>query len=52
VSVLQYDPRPAYIGDKKPEQIYGVHLKDVNVRWRVRNKTAEVIQLEELNPQP
>ena len=31
--VLRHDPRPAYQQD--PERIYGCHIQNVNVQWRV-----------------
>ncbi len=37
--VLRHDPRPAYQQD--PERIYGCHLQDVNVQWRVTD--SEII---------
>jgi len=46
VQVIQLDPRPAYYGDQRPKQAFGMHLGDWNVRWRLDGVVACVIQLE------
>ena len=46
VQVIQLDPRPAYYGDQRPKQAFGMHLGDWNVRWRLDGLVATVIQLE------
>ena len=46
VQVIQLDPRPAYYGDQRPKQAFGMHLGDWNVRWRLDGVVATVIQLE------
>lgn len=44
IGVLARDPRPRYQND--PERIYGMKFGGWNVRFRVKDGTAEVIQLE------
>jgi tRNA-Thr(GGU) m(6)t(6)A37 methyltransferase TsaA len=46
VQVIQLDPRPAYYGDQRPKQAFGMHLGDWNVRWRLDGLVATVIQLD------
>jgi len=46
VQVIQLDPRPAYYGDQRPKQAFGMHFGDWNVRWRLDGVVACVIQLE------
>ena len=41
--VLQYDPRPAY--QKDPERVYGCHIADINLRWRVGLDQIDVIEI-------
>jgi len=45
VQMLQYDPRPAYHGDEEPGRIYGVRVFDCNVRWRVEDGSAHVVEI-------
>lgn len=42
-AVLSFDPRPAY--QDEPERIYGVHIADCNVRFRIDNEGAEVLSV-------
>jgi len=44
VQTLTLDPRPAYRGDRD-DKTYGVSLADSNVRWRVKDGRAEVIEI-------
>jgi len=46
VQVLQLDPRPAFYGDQSPSQVFGMHLLDWNVRWRVDDQFAVVTELQ------
>lgn len=46
VQVIQLDPRPAYYGDQRPKQAFGMHLGDWNVRWRLDGAVATIIQLD------
>ncbi len=43
--VLAQDPRPAYRGDEEPGRIYGVKLFDLNIRWQVEGKIANVVEI-------
>jgi len=43
--LLALDPRPAYKGDAA-ERVYGMHLYDFDLRWRVMDNQAEVLELE------
>jgi tRNA (adenine37-N6)-methyltransferase len=52
VQVLQLDPRPAYYGDQSPKQVFGMYLGDWNVRWRIEDAVATVIQLEPRSGMP
>ena len=49
--ILSLDPRPAYRRDEK-EGEYGILLYDFNLRWRVRGKVAEVIELDQSSRLP
>jgi len=40
---LTHDPRPAYQQD--PERIYGCHIANVNLRWRVTQEHIEVVEI-------
>lgn len=40
---LAYDPRPAY--QNEPERIYGVHIGNANVRFRVDGEGVEIIEI-------
>lgn len=42
--VLSFDPRPAY--QEEPERIYGVHIADYNVRFRVDKNRVEIMGIE------
>ncbi len=42
---LALDPRPAYRATRDEERVYGLQLIDFDVRFRVRNDTAEVVQI-------
>jgi len=39
--ILSFDPRPAY--QNEPERIYGVHIADCNVRFRIDSDSVEII---------
>ncbi len=45
VQVLRLDPRPAYYADRDRGKDFGMHLLDWNVRWRVADRTATVVDL-------
>ncbi|MCB1859680.1 MAG: tRNA (N6-threonylcarbamoyladenosine(37)-N6)-methyltransferase TrmO [Gammaproteobacteria bacterium] len=45
VSLLTTDPRPAYVEDGRKERVYGIHLYDFDLRWRVENREALVLEL-------
>lgn len=48
--VLAQDPRPAYKQNKLDEKVYGMHLYNLNIQWRMLNvETIEVIQINELS---
>lgn len=49
VQTLSLDPRPAYRGDKDG-RTYGVSLGESNVRWRVKDGRAEVIEILPMPP--
>ncbi|MCP3867463.1 MAG: tRNA (N6-threonylcarbamoyladenosine(37)-N6)-methyltransferase TrmO [Gammaproteobacteria bacterium] len=51
-AVLETDPRPAYVGASRPDKVYGIRLYDWDVRWRVRDLTAEVLELVEAQLKP
>lgn len=47
--VLAQDPRPAYKKNKLDEKVYGMHLYNLNIQWRMVDvETIEVIQITEL----
>jgi tRNA-Thr(GGU) m(6)t(6)A37 methyltransferase TsaA len=46
IQILQLDPRPAYSGRQGHQQVFGMHLLDWNVRWRLEGKTVFVTALE------
>lgn len=46
--VLGADPRPAYREDEPAERIYGMRLLDFDLRWRVEEGVAVVVELREL----
>lgn len=41
--LLRYDPRPAYRSGGGGERIYGVHLYDFNVQWRVDSEGSVTV---------
>jgi tRNA-Thr(GGU) m(6)t(6)A37 methyltransferase TsaA len=43
--VIGLDPRPAYRQHPDPERVYGMRLADLEVRWRVFEDRAEVVDL-------
>lgn len=43
--VLGADPRPAYHEDEQTERIYGMRLLDFDLRWRVEEGVAVVMEL-------
>lgn len=43
--VLGADPRPAYRGDEPPGRVYGMRLLDFDLRWRVEDDVARVVEL-------
>lgn len=42
-ATLCFDPRPAY--QNEPERIYGVHIADCNVRFRVGEEYIEIVSV-------
>ena len=42
--ILGFDPRPAY--QNAPERIYGVHIGDSNIRFRIDAGGVEIIEVE------
>ena len=42
-SILSQDPRPAYIDE--PERVYGFKYKDKEVKFKVANNTATLLQI-------
>lgn len=44
-ALLETDPRPAYSSETQTDREYGIHLHDFDLRWRVREQTAEVLEL-------
>ncbi len=43
--LLETDPRPAYIKEGRQQRIYGIRLYDFDLRWRVVDEAAEVLEL-------
>lgn len=43
--VIALDPRPAYRRQPEPDRLYGMRLADFEVRWRVFEGHAEVVEL-------
>lgn len=43
--VIALDPRPAYRRRPDPDRLYGMRLADFEVRWRVFERHAEVVEL-------
>ena len=41
--VLIQDPRPAYKKSKMDEKIYGMHLHDFNVQWKITGLEAAIV---------
>lgn len=44
-SILEIDPRPAYLDDSQPGRVYGIRLYDFDLRWRVKGNRVEVLEL-------
>ena len=44
-SILEADPRPAYVGESQPDRVYGIRLYDFDLRWRVEGNRVEVLEL-------
>lgn len=44
IAVLAQDPRPAFKGEEH-ERVYGVRLFDLDVRWRVHERCAQVVTI-------
>ena len=44
-ALLARDPRPAYRRDEDGERVYGMRVYDLDVRWRVREDMAEVLDV-------
>lgn len=42
-SILSQDPRPAYIDE--PDRIYGFKYKDKEIKFKVTDKTATIIEI-------
>lgn len=45
VQVLQNDPRPAYYDGRNEDRLFGFHIHDVDVKWRVENNRAIVVAI-------
>jgi tRNA-Thr(GGU) m(6)t(6)A37 methyltransferase TsaA len=45
--MLELDPRPAYSGDA--DRIYGIHLFDRDVKWRIEDDIIRVLSLDPVN---
>lgn len=43
--LLRTDPRPAYMGARDPDRVYGMRLYDFDLRWRVTGDEVEVLEL-------
>ncbi len=43
--MLSLDPRPAYTGEGAPDRIYGFRILDMDVKWKVRERRATVIEI-------
>ena len=52
VQMLRLDPRPAYASRTGRKQVYGMHLLDWNVRWRVDGALVVVTVLEPFAARP
>jgi tRNA-Thr(GGU) m(6)t(6)A37 methyltransferase TsaA len=47
VQILSQDPRPAYKADQIDHKVYGIHLFELNIQWRVITLTQlEVIAID------
>ncbi|MCB1751844.1 MAG: tRNA (N6-threonylcarbamoyladenosine(37)-N6)-methyltransferase TrmO [Gammaproteobacteria bacterium] len=44
-ALLETDPRPAYIKAGREQRVYGIRLYDFDLRWRIADGTAEVLEL-------
>lgn len=44
-AVLRLDPRPGYRVGDEPDRIYGVRLDELDVRWKVAGRVAEVVEI-------
>ena len=44
--ILSFDPRPAY--QDEPDRIYGVHIADCNVRFRIDSDGVEIVTIANL----
>ena len=47
IEILKQDPRPSYIKDKK--RVYGVVYANYNIRFRVQDYIAEVLEVQKIN---
>jgi len=45
VKLLECDPRPAYKNRSQPDRVYGMHLYDFDLKWRVLDDEVEVVEL-------
>jgi tRNA-Thr(GGU) m(6)t(6)A37 methyltransferase TsaA len=45
--ILAFDPRPAY--QDEPQRVYGVHIENCNVRFKVDAQRVEIVALERLS---
>jgi len=48
-ALLETDPRPAYIGSGRQQRVYGIRLYDFDLRWRIVDGAAEVLELAQLD---
>jgi len=47
--VLEQDPRPAYMKEKANRNEFAIQLFDLDIKWRVVNNQAQVIEIVSLN---
>ena len=43
--MLSFDPRPAYTGEGDPDRVYGFRILNVDVKWKVLDRQATVIEI-------
>ncbi|RDE95963.1 tRNA (N6-threonylcarbamoyladenosine(37)-N6)-methyltransferase TrmO [Aggregatibacter aphrophilus] len=45
IEVIQQDPRPAYQQGKATDRLYGISLYDLNVKWRIKAESVDVVEI-------